>query len=96
MDGSGNAYVSGQTSSNQTTFPVAVGPDLTYNGNWDGFVAKVNASGTKLGYCGYIGGSSGDVARRIAIDRTGSAYVAGETLSGQATLPRDRGAGPDP
>ncbi len=41
----------------QATFPVTVGPDLTYGGDYDAFVAKVNAAGTALVYCGYIGGS---------------------------------------
>ena len=45
--------------SSEATFPVTVGPDLTYNGGAsDAFVAKVNADGTALAYCGYIGGSS--------------------------------------
>ena len=35
--------------SNEQTFPVVTGPDLTHNGSgWDGFVAKVNAAGTAL------------------------------------------------
>jgi hypothetical protein len=42
VDGSGCAYVTGQTASDETTFPVTVGPDLTYNsGGDDAFVAKV-------------------------------------------------------
>ena len=42
VDKDGNAYVSGYTTSNQTTFPVLGGPDLTYNGGVsDAFVAKV-------------------------------------------------------
>lgn len=56
VDGSGNAYITGTTSSGTVSFPVAVGPDLTYNGSSDAFVAKVNSSGTALLYCGYIGG----------------------------------------
>ena len=28
----GNAYVTGDTDSTEATFPVTVGPDLTYNG----------------------------------------------------------------
>ncbi|MHC4946272.1 MAG: DUF7948 domain-containing protein, partial [Planctomycetota bacterium] len=49
LDGAGNAYVSGFTKSKQGTFPVTVGPDLTYNGGvygGDAFVAKVAADGT--------------------------------------------------
>ena len=41
MDGAGNAYVTGYTSSDETSFPVTVGPDLTFSGNYDAFVAKV-------------------------------------------------------
>ncbi len=59
VDGSGNAYVTGYTMGTVGDgFPVLVGPDLTPNGNYDAFVAKVNASGASLAYCGYIGGTA--------------------------------------
>ena len=48
---------SGETASGEGHLSRTVGPDLTYNGSDDAFVAKVNATGTALGYCGYIGGS---------------------------------------
>ncbi|PYQ64475.1 MAG: hypothetical protein DMF54_14175 [Acidobacteria bacterium] len=81
VDGSGNAYVVGQTQSNQTTFPVAIGPDLTFNGGFDAFVAKVNAAGTALDYAGYIGGEANDLGFAVAVDSSGSAYVTGSTGS---------------
>jgi uncharacterized repeat protein (TIGR02543 family) len=87
VDGEGNAYVAGYTNSTEGNFPVTVGPDLTYNGGEDAFVAKVNASGTALVYCGYIGGSSGDLGYGIAVDAAGNAYVTGYTQSTQATFP---------
>jgi len=87
VDGTGNAYITGYTSSDQFTFPVIGGPDLTHNGWDDAFVAKVNASGTALVYCGYIGGSDPDVGRGIAVDGSGNAYVTGDTDSAQATFP---------
>ncbi len=89
VDGSGNAYVTGSTSSTEATFPVAVGPDLTQNGGNDAFVAKVNAAGTGLVYCGYIGGSGagGDYGNGIAVDGSGNAYVTGESYSTEATFP---------
>ena len=83
VDGSGNAYVVGQTQSNQTTFPVAIGPDLTFNGGFDAFVAKVNAAGTALDYAGYIGGEANDLGFAIAVDASGSAYVTGSTGSSE-------------
>jgi hypothetical protein len=43
VDGQGNAYVCGVTYSSEATFPVIGGPDLTYNGAGDAFVAKLSA-----------------------------------------------------
>ena len=93
VDGSGNAYVTGSTSSSETTFPVTVGPDLTHNGSDDAFVAKINPSGTGLIYSGYIGGSSGDYGYGIAVDGSGNAHVTGYTSSSEGTFPVI--AGPD-
>jgi uncharacterized protein (TIGR03437 family) len=87
VDGAGNAYVTGYTQSSQATFPVTVGPGLTYKGNTDAFVAKVEADGTGLVYAGYIGGSGDDEGRGIAVDGAGNAYVTGYTQSSQATFP---------
>ena len=87
VDSAGNAYVTGTTSSTQATFPVAVGPDLTHGGGTDAFVIKVNAAGTALIYCGYIGGSSDDVGAGIAVDSNGRAYVTGYAVSTQLTFP---------
>jgi len=88
VDTAGNAYVTGWTSSTEKSFPVIVGPDLTMNGGYqDAFVAKVNASGGRLDYCGYIGGSGSDHCRGIAVDGSGAAYVTGGTTSDQKTFP---------
>jgi len=93
VDGSGKAYVTGYTSSTATSFPEIVGPDLTHNGGVDAFVAKVNASGTGLVYCGYLGGSDTDRGYGIAVDGSGSAYLTGYTLSTEASFPET--GGPD-
>lgn len=93
VDADGNAYIAGRTHSTEATFPVADGPDLTFNNpaaptsGADGFVAKVNASGTGLVYAGYIGGSFDDQATGIAVDATGSAYIVGVTSSTEADFP---------
>jgi hypothetical protein len=80
VDASGNAYVTGATTS-ATGFPVTVGPDLSYNGGYDAFVAKVNSAGTGLVFCGFLGGSADDFGLSIAVDSSGIAYVAGATDS---------------
>ena len=87
VDSAGHAYVTGDTTSTEATFPVSGGPDLTHNGGTDAFVAKVNAAGTALDYAGYLGGSGFDVGRGIAVDSTGHAYVTGNTASTEATFP---------
>ena len=94
VDSTGHAYVTGETNSSEATFPVTVGPDLTFNGFNDAFVAKVNPSGTALIYAGYIGGSTLDSGFGIAVDSTGNAYVTGLTQSSEATFPVT--VGPDP
>ena len=93
VDGSNNAYVAGLTDSTQTTFPVSVGPDLTQNGGYDGFIAKVNASGAGLGYCGYIGGNAYDSVNNLYADSSGVLYLVGVTESTELTFPVS--VGPD-
>jgi hypothetical protein len=93
VDAADNAYVIGTTKSTEASFPVRVGPDLTYNGGTygDAFVAKVNSAGSALEYCGYIGGSSTDYGKGIAVDTAGNAYVTGETFSSEASFPVSTG-----
>jgi len=93
VDDEGRVYVTGHTYSTASTFPVTVGPDLTYNGDTDAFVARINATGTALDYCGYIGGSEPDWGEEVAVDGSGDAYVTGSTWSTEATFPAT--VGPD-
>ena len=87
VDLSGSAYVTGYTASNETTFPVTAGPDLSHNGGTDAFVAKVKPDGSGLVYAGFVGGSGSDKAFDITVDTTGSAYIIGETESSELTFP---------
>jgi len=41
VDATGAAYVTGYTASSEAIFPDVVGPDLTFNGGYDAFVAKI-------------------------------------------------------
>lgn len=80
IDVSGNAYVTGDTSSQN--FPATFGVyDTNYNWNQDAFIAKLNSAGTSLIYSTYLGGSDWDNGRGITIDGNGNAYVAGFTYS---------------
>jgi hypothetical protein len=98
VDGAGAAYVTGVTGSNETTFPVVVGPDTSFNGVlFDAFVAKIAPSGTSLEYAGYIGGAGNqDFGSGIAVDGTGAAYLIGSTDSSEATFPDGDGLPPLP
>jgi uncharacterized repeat protein (TIGR01451 family) len=75
-----NAYVTGQTLS--LNFPITPGafqPGI--DGSSSVFVTKVNPGGTGLEYSTFLGGSSVDMGRGIAVDEFGNAYVTGQTLS---------------
>ena len=89
VDATGSAYVTGTTSS--ANFPTTAGAyDTTYNGGYDAFVAKLNASGSALVYSTYLGGSGGDEGWGIGVDAAGSAYVTGLTSS--SNFPTTAGA----
>lgn len=79
-DGAGNAYVTGRTTSNN--FPTTAGSFQPNDAAFaDGFVTKLNATGSALVYSTHLGGSGGDEGRGIAVDAHGNAYVAGRTSS---------------
>jgi hypothetical protein len=79
VDAAGNAYVTGATGS--PDFPVLNALQPTYAGGWDGFVTKLNPTGSALIYSTYLGGSSAENLEAIAVDAAGSAYVTGNTQS---------------
>jgi hypothetical protein len=80
VDSLGNAYVTGVTFN--ASFPTTAGAfDTTDNLGSDGFVTKLNATGSVLVYSTYLGGSLDDGGNRIAVDGAGNAYVTGDTNS---------------
>jgi len=92
LDSSKCAYVTGYTASDENSFPLAFGPDLTYNGGfYDAFVAKVWSSGSFLSYSGFIGGVGYDVGNGISVDQWGCAYVTGFTSSNPDSFPVKEG-----
>ena len=87
VDASGNVYLAGATSS--TEFPATSGafqtactPDIQQRDSCqDAFVVKLNAEGSALVYATFLGGSRRDGSVGVAVDASGSAYVAGTTSS---------------
>uniref|UniRef100_Q02BK6 Beta-propeller repeat protein n=1 Tax=Solibacter usitatus (strain Ellin6076) TaxID=234267 RepID=Q02BK6_SOLUE len=79
VDSSGNAYVSGYTYS--TDLPVVSPVQAMNAGEYDAFVAELNSAGNALSYLSYLGGNGSDAASSIALDSSGTVYVAGWTLS---------------
>lgn len=83
-DTAGNAYVTGQTKSDN--FPLANPLQATLSGPLgttvgDAFVTKINSDGSAFVYSTYLGGFSFDFGTGIAADSSGNAYVTGVTLS---------------
>ena len=87
VDGQGNAYVTGVTTS--VDFPTTPGVLQPQRGNvicltefcTDAFVAKINAAGSALVYSTYLYGEGDDSGSGIAVDAAGNAYVVGTTSS---------------
>jgi hypothetical protein len=100
IDSSGNAYIAGSTMS--TDFPTTRKSfDPTFNipgncprcaiDNTDGFVTKLNSTGSGLVYSTFLGGAQdSDDVFAITVDAAHNAYVTGET--GSADFPVTPGA----
>jgi YD repeat-containing protein len=102
VDTASNAYVTGQTTS--TTFPGVGGGSLqpASGGGGDGFVTKLDATGSTIVYSTFLGGSGFDRGYGIAVDGAGNAYVTGQTasatfpgVSGSSLQPANGGGGSD-
>ena len=79
IDGSGNAYVTGFTTS--ADYPTLNPAQATLRGIVNVFVTKVNSAGSGLLYSTYLGGTTGEEGNGIAVDSSGNAYVTGITIS---------------
>ena len=81
VDSTGNAYVTGSTSS--VDFPTAspYQPGPFRPDDLDAFLAKVPAGGGPLAYATRLGGSNDDHGLAVAVDGQSNAYVTGDTLS---------------
>src|SRR5262249_2013746 len=87
VDGSGDAYFTGSTTS--TDFPLVAAAQPQPGGDTDAFVAKIRGDGSRIVYSTYLGGKLADFGRGIAVDTLGAAHVTGETNSGDFPLVDD-------
>jgi Tol biopolymer transport system component len=81
LDSAGNILIVGQTDSQDfPTTPDAIQP--TYGGGRsDGAFAVISPDGSKLLYATYLGGSSFEIVRSLALGHNGEVYVIGSTGS---------------
>jgi|GEM_PF-2074936 len=80
VDGDGNAYVTGWTTS--TDYPMVNAYQASYGGGgYDAFVTKLNSDGDGLEYSTYLGGNGQDFGDDIAVDGSGHAHIVGRTQS---------------
>ncbi len=80
LDSQGRPTVVGRT--NSTAFPTTAGVfDPTADAFWDGFVMRLNSTGTGCVYSTYLSGSGYDEPWAVAVDANGNAYVVGRTAS---------------
>ncbi len=80
VDSSGNAFIAGSTGPG---FPAFKNGFQHIYGGWgyDGFVAKLNSSGSGLIWSTYLGGSGDDFITGLALDQYRQVYVLGNTDS---------------
>jgi len=89
VDGTGNTYVTGSTSSSDfpTLNPVQAAHADNTSSFVDVFVTKLNVTGTGLVYSTFLGGSGDDFGNGIAVDAAGNAYVTGSATTTHPTDP---------
>jgi hypothetical protein len=80
LDPSQNMYVVGDTSSSD--FPITTGAfQATAGGGTDAFITEIKADGSSILYSTFLGGSSDDHARAVALNASGDLLVVGNTTS---------------
>jgi len=83
VDGAGAIYLVGRTQKTSSSdFPLVNPLQGTYGGGLtDGFVMKLDPTGTTLLYSTFLGGSDQDELETIGLDSAGNIVVAGSTFS---------------
>jgi hypothetical protein len=84
VDASGNAYVTGYTSSSD--FPVVNAAQATAGGDFDIYITKFNPTGTALVYSTFYGGGGNENGADIAVDSAGNACIVGYSDSNSSPM----------
>ena len=80
VDGSGNAYLTGYTTS--LDFPIQNPYQSNHGGgDYDAFVTKLSSYGDTLNYSTFLGGSDSDSGWGITVNSLGDAFLTGYTRS---------------
>lgn len=79
VDGSGNVYLTGITSS--TNYPTMKAFQTTLKGQSNTFLTKLNNQASTILYSTYLGGSSQEAGYGIAVDASGKAAITGQSSS---------------
>ena len=79
MDAAGHAYATGQTGS--TDFPITPDAFDTTLGYYDAYVTELNASGSRMLYSTFLGGSASEGSVGIVFQEPNRIYLTGTTDS---------------
>ena len=79
VDGGGNVYIVGSSSS--TDIPTVNAYQNGLNGTGNAVLLKLNSSGDGLLYASYFGGSGSETGYDLALDPSGAVLIAGSTTS---------------
>ena len=94
VDGDGSAYVAGWTAS--PDFPAFNAYQAPQRGSADGFVAKLNPSGSALEFSSILSGSSGASVSQVVLDGSGNILLVGTTQSADFPLVNPVQTAPSP
>ncbi|MCC6989143.1 MAG: hypothetical protein IT181_09110, partial [Acidobacteria bacterium] len=93
INAAGEAFVTGRTGNAANLFPVTAGAyDVTHNGGYDAYVARLNSAGSALVYATFVGGGLSDHGRAIAVIAGDRALVSGFTEDAVVDFPTTAGA----
>lgn len=81
VDGSGQAHITGRTTSTDYPTQSSVQGSLSGGAGQDAFVTKLNTSGAALVFSSYLGGTGTELGNGIDVDSSGNVYIVGQTDS---------------